>query len=119
MLKRLRAFFPAKPNQLVIHSKGQQTCGVPREQIREVIEWLGLSLQVTGYQATAHMIWDKPDVAIKGLDDMFRDGLRRDEPIFLYRCGDRPSPTPPAGYYWRLMPGYPSRRMYQLEQKDE
>ncbi|MBE9075697.1 hypothetical protein IQ241_00015 [Romeria aff. gracilis LEGE 07310] len=116
MLKRLRAFFSFRPDRLVIRSKGQQTCGVSRAQIRAVIEWLGL--RATDYGAMAHLIWDNPEIAIADLDARVKDGLQRKQPIFLYRCGDRPSVTPPAGYDWRLVPEYPSLRLYRLE-KDE
>jgi len=37
-------FSVLKPRQLNISSHGQEACGIPFEQIKEVMEWLGLSL---------------------------------------------------------------------------
>jgi hypothetical protein len=117
MWKQLQALLPSpKSSQLTIDSHGQETCGLPFEQIREVMEWLALSLMAAGYQAKAHIIWDSPDAPVE-LDNVLKESLRRLEPILLYRCGTRPMP-PPTGYYWRLMPEYPTLRMYQLEQKE-
>lgn len=41
-------------------------------------------------------------------------GLLKDEPVFLYRCGDRPS-LASERCCWRLMAEHPSMRIYQLE----
>lgn len=118
MWKQLRALFPvSKPSKLTISSHEQETCNLSFDQIREVMEWLGLSLIAAGYQAKAHIIWDSPGTSMK-LDSVFKDSLRRDEPTFLYRCGDRPM-QPPLGCYWRLMSEYPTLRMYQLERQDD
>lgn len=107
MWKQLRRLFPfSKPSQLTISSHGQKACPLPFEQIREAMEWLGLSLMAAGYQAKAHIIWDSPETS-EDLGSLFKSSLRRDEPTFLYRCGDslsetlceRPMP-PPTGYYF-------------------
>lgn len=117
MLKQLRALlFAPKSSQLTISSHGQKTCGLPFDEIREVMEWLSLSLMAAGYQAKAHIIWDNPEAPIP-LDRVFQDSLRRDEPTFLYRCGARPL-QPPSGRYWRLMSEYPTLRVYQLERRE-
>ncbi len=117
MWKQLRALLPAaKPEQLTINGHGQETCGIPFEQVAEVMKWLALSLIAAGYEARAHIIWDNPETTMS-LDAVLKGLLRRDEPTFLYRCGDRPM-QPPVGYCWRLMPEYPTLRMYQLELKD-
>ena len=118
MWKQLQALLPSpKPKQLTIDSYGQETCGLPFAQIQSVMEWLSLSLMAAGYQAKAHVIWDSQEAGVN-LADVLKNSLRHDEPTFLYRCGDRPMP-PPTGYYWRLMPEYPTLRMYQLERKEE
>ena len=117
MWKQIRAFLPApKPSQLNISSHGQDTCGLPFEQIKEVMEWLGLSLIAANYRADAHIIWDSPENPIN-LGSVLKKGLKRNEPIFLHRCGDR-TMSPPTGYYWRLMPEYLTLRMYQLERQE-
>jgi hypothetical protein len=86
MWKQLQALLPSpKSSQLTIDSYGQETCGLPFEQIQEVMEWLGLSLMAAGYQAKAHIIWDSPDAPVE-LDNVLKESLRRLEPIFLYRC---------------------------------
>ena len=117
MWKQLRALLPvSKPDHLTISSHGQETCGIPFEQMKDVMEWLALSLMATGYEARAHIIWDSPASGVK-LADVLKNSLRHHEPIFLYRLSDRPLP-PPSGHYWRLIPEYPTLRMYQLELKE-
>ena len=117
MWEKLQSLFTSPKNrQLTIDSHGQEACNLPYAQIREVMEWLGLSLIAADYKAKAHIIWDSPNSSME-LDKVLRSGQRRGEPIFLYRCGDRPM-SPPMGCYWRLMPEYPTLRIYQLEQKE-
>jgi hypothetical protein len=118
MWKQIQALLPfSKPSQLIISSHGQETCGLPFEQIQAVMEWLGLSLIAAGYQARAHIILDCPETVVT-FDSVRKNSLRRNEPTFLYRCGDRPMP-PPKRCYWRLMSKYPTLRMHQLERQDE
>ena len=118
MWKQIRTFFPTpKPNQLNISSHGQEACGLSFEQIKEIMKWLGLSLMAADYRANAHIIWDSPEHPID-LGSVLKKGLKRNEPVFLHRCGDRTIP-PPTGYYWRLMPEYLTLRMYQLELQDQ
>jgi hypothetical protein len=79
------------------------------------MEWLFASLMKAGYSSKAHMIWGTGNQV---LNKPALTGVLRDEPVFLYRCGGRPSP-PPEKCYWRLMAEHPSMRIYQLEiQKD-
>lgn len=116
MWKQLRVLLPiSQPDQLTIISHGQETCGIPSEQITEVMKWLVLSLIAAGYRARAHIVWDSLEAGVS-LEDLPRRSMRRNEPIFLYRCGDRPMP-PPVGYYWRLMTEHPTMRVYQMELK--
>lgn len=66
MWKQLRALLPfAKPEQLAISSHGQESCGIPFEQVKAVMEWLALSLRAAGYQARAHIIWDNPEARLQ------------------------------------------------------
>ena len=117
MWKQLRALLPvSQPDYLTISSHGQETCGIPFKQMKEVMEWLALSLMAAGYEARAHIIWDSPEAGVN-LTDVLKNSLRHHEPVFLYRLSDRPMP-PPIGYYWRLLPEYPTLRMYQLELKE-
>ncbi|MEO0646795.1 MAG: hypothetical protein AAFZ17_11650 [Cyanobacteria bacterium J06650_10] len=118
MWKQFQAVLsPPKPQQLSVESYGQEVCGLSIEQVSEVIKWLGRSLLAAGYEAKAHMVWDNsgPDFT---LDEVFRGKFKRHEPVFLYRCGDRPM-KPPTGCYWRLMSEHPSLRVYQLEHKTD
>jgi hypothetical protein len=105
----------AKPTQPTIESYGQASSGVPPEQIQPVMEWLFFSLLSAEYFGRAHIIWDSGD---QNLLKTTLTGLLKDEPVFLYRCGDRPS-QPPIGCYWRLMGEHPSLRIYQLEVREE
>ena len=118
MWKQLKTLLPSsQPDQLTISSHGQETCGIPFEQVKKVMEWLALSLMAAGYEARAHIIWDSPEAELN-LDAVLKGFLKRDEPTFLYRCGDRPI-QPPNGHCWRLMTEYPTLRIYQLELKNE
>lgn len=118
MWNPLQALLPSpKTKQLTIGSYGQETCGLPFEQIQEVMKWLGMSLLAAGYQAEAHIIWDGP-AADANRKAVIKNSLRHHEPVFLYRLSDHPMP-PPAGYYWRLVPEYPTLRVYQLELKND
>ena len=56
------------------------------------MKWLGLSLISAGYKANAHIIWDSPENPIN-LSSTLKKGLKREEPIFLHRCGDSLSET--------------------------
>ena len=124
MLNLLRTFF-TKPKttapgeiRLDIVSYGQESSGLPFEQIQDVMKWLGLSLIHSGYRGKSHLIWydsGKPDAA---LEQAVWTGMRRSEPTFLYRCSPRTMP-PPSGRYWRMMSEHPSMRIYQLEVRDE
>ena len=92
MWKQLRALLPSSQlERLTISSHGQETCGIPFDQVKEVMKWLALSLMAAGYEARAHLIWDAPEAELN-LDAVLKGFLRRDEPTFLYRCGDRPMP---------------------------
>lgn len=113
ILNLIRSF--TKPNKPTIQTYGQSSCGLPPEQIQSVMEWLMGSLLHAGYWGRSHVIWDCGD---QNLLKTTLTGLLKDELVFLYRCGDRPSP-PPRGCYWRLMGEHPSLRIYQLEVKED
>ena len=91
-----------------IDSYGQSTLTDEQQQV--LMEWLFASLMGAGYFGKAHLIWD-------GGQDREREiftALMRNEPIFLYRQGARPSPKV-EGYCWRLIGEHPSLRVYQLQ----
>lgn len=117
MWKQLQtALSSPKPQQLSIESYGQDACGLSIEQIADVMKWLGHSLLSAGYEAKAHMVWDGSGADFE-LENVFPRKFKRHEPVFLYRCCDRPM-QPPVGHYWRLMGEHPSLRVYQLERSD-
>jgi hypothetical protein len=103
-----------KSRQSEIDSYGQSNSGMTQEEIQSVMEWLMGSLLNAGYLGKSHLIWD---TGKGGWEKPMLTGVLRDEPVFLYRCGERPSP-PPDNCYWRLMPEYPSQRIYQLEARE-
>ncbi len=100
-----------KSNKLEIDNYVQSDIDLPIEEIQKIMEWLFASLLNAGYAGKAHLIWDSGNQV---LDKPALTGVLRDELVFLYRCGDRPSP-PPEKCYWRLMSEHPSLRIYQLE----
>jgi hypothetical protein len=74
------------------------------------MEWLFASLMGVGYFGKAHLIWDDG----KDRERQIFTALMRNEPIFLYSQGTRPTPTA-EGYCWRLLGEHPSLSVYQLQ----
>ena len=118
LINLIRSFigsaFPTKKQpQPTIDSYGQNSCGLPEEEIQGIMEWLFLSLVSAGYWGNAHLLWyneaEDPD-----LEQALKEVIRQQEPTFFYRCGDR-TLQPPKGYYWRMISEHPSTRIYQLE----
>ena len=100
MWKQLQTVLsPVKPEQLSLESYGQEACGLPIEQVAKVMKWLGCSLMAAGYKARAHVIWDSSGDESK-LNEIFQGKFKCHEPVFLYRCSDRPM-QPPIDCYWR------------------
>ncbi len=118
LLNLLASFLKPKPQPPTIESYGQTNNDLSDEQIQAVMEWLFASLINAGYKGRSHIIWydnaKKPDPS---LEDAVKSGISRDEPTFLYRCGNRVQ-SPPDGYYWRMMNEHPSTRIYQLEVRE-
>ncbi len=104
-----------KRTQPTIESYGQTTSDIPPEQIQSVMEWVMGSLLNAGYQSRSHLLWDSGN---EDWQKVILMALLKNEPVLLYRCGDRPSP-PPDNCYWRLMGEHPSLRIYQLEIKED
>ncbi len=96
-------------NKLEIDSYGQSS--LPEEEVQNIMEWLFATLMNAGCFGKAHLIWDTGN---QSWDKPTLTGVLRNEPVLLYRCGDRPS-LPPEKCYWRLMTEHPSLRIYQLE----
>ncbi|MEG4202617.1 hypothetical protein QUA20_01615 [Microcoleus sp. Pol7_A1] len=92
----------------VIDTYGESTLNQDEQQT--LMEWLFASLMGVGYFSKAHLIWDDG----KDREREIFTALMRNEPIFLYRQGARPSPIV-EGYGWRLIGEHPSLRVYQLE----
>ena len=113
---KLLDLFKPKPAQPIIESYSQPN-GVSPEQVQSLYEWLFASLIAAGYFGKSHLVWYNSDSPDPSLEKEIKKLLRRDEPIFLYRCGGRTMQLP-DGYYWRMMNEYPSTRVYQLEVKE-
>jgi hypothetical protein len=92
----------------IIDTYGQSTLNQDEQQA--FMEWLFASLMGAGYFGKAHLIWDDG----KDREREIFTALMRNEPIFLYRQGARPSPTV-KGYGWRLIGEHPSLRVYELQ----
>ncbi|MEP0820587.1 MULTISPECIES: hypothetical protein [Trichocoleus] len=108
----------SNPPTPTIESYGQGESGIPMEEMQPIMEWLFASLFNAGYYGTAHIVWYNDAAPDPKLEKAVKDGVKRDEPTLLYRCGSQVQP-PPNGYYWRLMAEHPSNRIYQLEVKEE
>ncbi|MEG3873451.1 hypothetical protein [Microcoleus sp. Z1_B5] len=89
----------------IIDTYGEST--LTHEQQQALMEWLFASLMGAGYFGKAHLIWDDGK---DGEREIFM-ALMRNEPIFLYRQGARPTPTV-EGYAWRLIGEHPSLRVF-------
>lgn len=112
LVTALFASFRPKSRRLVIDTYGQSTLNQDEQQA--LMEWLFASLMGAGCFGKAHLIWDD------GQDreaEIFT-ALMRNEPIFLYRLGARPTPKV-EGYVWRLIGEHPTLRVYQLEMEVE
>ena len=54
----IREAFPTKKQpQPTIDSYGQNSCGLPEDQIQSIMEWLFLSLISAGYWGNAPLLW--------------------------------------------------------------
>ncbi|MEG4248760.1 hypothetical protein [Microcoleus sp. Pol10D4] len=91
----------------IIDSYGESM--LTQDEQQALMEWLFGSLMGAGYIGKAHLIWDDG----KDREREIFTALMRNEPIFLYRQGARPTPTV-EGYVWRLIGEHPSLRVYQL-----
>ena len=96
----------------IIDTYGQSTLNQDEQQA--LMEWLFASLMGAGYFSKAHLIWDDGQQRER---EIFT-ALIRNEPIFLYRQGARPTPTV-EGYGWRLISEHPSLRVYELQVESE
>jgi hypothetical protein len=104
-----------KSKKLEIDSHGERSADLPEKEVQQLMRWLMETMMFAGYFGKAHLLFDG------GNQDWNRITLRgflRDEPVFLYRQGERPS-SAPEKCYWRLMPEHPSMRIYQLEAQPE
>jgi hypothetical protein len=112
LVTALLASFRPKSKIPIIDSYGQSMLNQDEQQA--LMEWLFASLIGAGYFGKAHLIWDDGQDRER---EIFT-ALMRNEPIFLYRQGARPSPTV-EGYGWRLIGEHPSLRVYELEMEVE
>ena len=95
LLTALLASLKPKSQLPTIDTYGQSTLNQDEQQA--LMEWLFASLMgAAGYCGKAHLIWDDGQDRER---EIFT-ALMRNEPIFLYRQGARPSPTV-EGYGWR------------------
>lgn len=99
-----------KSKKLEIDVYGQKSEGLAEEEVEQVLHWLTETMMSSGYFGKAHLLWDDGK---QDWDRISLKGFLRDEPVFLYRLGSRPS-HPPKKCFWQLMSEYPSLRVYQL-----
>ncbi|MEG4857134.1 hypothetical protein QUB75_04535 [Microcoleus sp. K1-B6] len=104
----LIASLKPKSKTPIIDTYGESTLNQDEQQA--LMEWLFASLMGVGYFSKAHLIWDDG----KEREREIFTALMRNEPIFLYRQGVRPTPTV-EGYGWRLIGEHPSLRVYELQ----
>ncbi|MEG5043544.1 hypothetical protein [Microcoleus sp. B4-C1] len=107
LVTALIASLKPKSKTPIIDTYGESTLNQDEQQA--LMEWLFASLMGAGYFGKAHLIWDDSQDRER---EIFT-ALMRNEPIFLYRQGARPSPTV-EGYGWRLIGEHPSLRVYEL-----
>lgn len=99
-----------KSQKLEIDSYGERSAGLSEQELLSLNQWLMETMMSCGYFGKAHLLFDDGQ---QDWDRISLKGFLRDEPVFLYRLGDRPSPAP-AQCHWQLMPEHPSLRVYQL-----
>ncbi len=108
LVTALIASFRPESKIPIIGTYGQSTLNQDEQQA--LMEWLFASLMGAGYFGKAHLIWDDGQDRER---EIFT-ALMRNEPIFLYRHGARPSPRV-EGYGWRPIGEHPSLRVYELQ----
>lgn len=96
-----------KSNKLELQTYGENTLSA--EQTEALIKWLMEGFIEENYCGKAHLIFDVGNWDIQGYTLM---AVLREEPMFLYRLGIRPSEVQ-AGAKWELTQ-HPSMRLYQL-----
>lgn len=114
VLAALAALLPHRsPTSLQIETYGMGLLDEPAA--RQVLEWVARSLIHYHYIGTAHLLFSEGDEFIHW---QVLTGFLRDQPAFLYRCGENVVQVP-VNVYWRLIEEHPSLRVYQLELKSD
>jgi len=105
-----------KSNEIQIKTYGMISSPLDEQAQQEIWEWIASTMMVSNYIGLAHLIFsDARDYFINW--EALR-GYFREQPVLLYRCGDR-TPLIPYGCYWRLMGEHSSLRIYQMEKLSE
>ncbi|MEM9214687.1 MAG: hypothetical protein AAGD25_10105 [Cyanobacteria bacterium P01_F01_bin.150] len=112
LLKRILGL--PQEEKITFDCYGEDSSGVSHAIVQEIMEWISLSLYHCGYRGNAQVIWYNEDVSNDWVQEALQEGIRKDEPVLLYRTGMTTS-SAPTGYYWRMVPEHPSTRIYQLE----
>ncbi len=103
---------PRYPTNIEIH--GQPNNGIPEEEIIGAIQWLFTA----GYHRPCHFIRNPDNLSNSSYWDEVRYGIQQDEPVFIYRYGNRLQ-SAPEGYYWSPIDEHPSTRIYRLQIRSE
>jgi hypothetical protein len=103
------SLLPKSP-KLEIDAYGQKSAGLLEEEIQQLMQWLMETMMSAEYFGKAHLLFDDGN---QEWNRITLRGFLRDEPVFLYRQGEIPSP-PPEKCFWQLMSEHPSMRIYQL-----
>lgn len=104
-----------KSRKLEIDAYGQNNAGLSSDELLSLNQWLMATMMGAGYFGKAHLLFDDGQ---QDWDRISLKGFLRDEPVFLYRLGDRASAAP-ANCFWQLMPEHLSLRVYQLVAQTE
>ncbi|NES66196.1 MAG: hypothetical protein F6K24_13490 [Okeania sp. SIO2D1] len=106
------AFFAAlqpKSEGLEIETYGLTDSEFPPEKTDEIVGWLSQGMINMGYIGKSYLVFDHGH---ENWEDVMLTAILREEPIFLYRLENRPSPAN-IGFHWYLTE-HPSLRLYKL-----
>ncbi|NET43423.1 hypothetical protein [Okeania sp. SIO2B3] len=98
-----------KSEELEVETYGLTDSEFPPEKTEEIVGWLSKGMIKMGYIGKSYLVFDHGN---ENWEDLILTAILREEPIFLYRLENRPSPVN-IGCHWYLTE-HPSLRLYKL-----
>ncbi|NEQ35120.1 MAG: hypothetical protein F6K40_01855 [Okeania sp. SIO3I5] len=109
IISGLLAILQPKSEKLEVETYGLTDSQFSPEKTEEIVGWLLKVLIKTGYIGKSYLVFDHGN---EDWEDLMLKAILREEPMFLYRLNNRPSPSN-TGCHWYLTE-HPSLRLYKL-----